>query len=77
VDQRRSTEGYVAEILNGGWMVRHYARGARLRFQQAQRSEAIRQLGLTVRQAFACSDDFEPLLTAVVDGLRPRDEQAF
>jgi hypothetical protein len=27
-------------------------------------------MGLTVREAFNRSDDFEPLLAAVVDGLR-------
>lgn len=67
----------VAGILNAAWMVRHYARGGRSRLQRAQRSQAIQQLGLTVRDAFNRSEDFEPLLAALVDGLRPRDEPPF
>lgn len=58
-------------------MVRHYERGARLAIQRIQRQQAIQKLGLIVRAAFAESDDFEPLLAAVVDGLRPRDPQPF
>jgi len=69
----------VASILNAAWMVRHYARGARARtsVQAELRSEAIKHLGLTVRHAFNSSEDFEPLLAAVCDGLRPHDEQPF
>lgn len=74
---RRKTEGHVAAILNAGWMVRHYARGARLSIQRTQRQQAIQKLGLLVRAAFTESDDFEPLLAAVVDGLRPGDSQPF
>lgn len=68
----------VAAILNAGYMVRHYARGGRLTFlMREERAEAIRHMGLTVRDAFNKSDDFEPLLVAVVDGLRPRDDPPF
>lgn len=67
----------VAAILNAAWMVRHYARGGRLRNSPMaqKRADAIRQLGLQVREAFNSSEDFEALLGAVVDGLRPRDDQ--
>ena len=41
------------------------------------RRQAIQKLGLEVRRAFSLSEDFEPLLAAVCDGLRPRDEQPF
>jgi hypothetical protein len=71
------TASLVAQILNAGWMVRHYARGGRLTIQRTQRTQAIQKLGLTVREAFNRSEDFEPLLAAVVDGLRPRDDPPF
>ncbi len=73
------TTGLVAAILNAAWMVRHYARGARQKTSHSakHRDEAIKKLGLIVREAFAQSSDFEALLTAVVDGLRPRDEPPF
>jgi len=54
-------------------MVRHYPRS----FQREQRAAAIRQLGCAVRDAFNQSEDFEPLLAAICDGLRPRDERPF
>ena len=66
----------VASILNDGWMVRHYAL-QRTRHDRDLRAQAIQKMGLTVRDAFARSDDFEVLLGAVVDGLRPRDDQPF
>ena len=71
------TAAYVAEILNAAWMVRHYARGGRLSIQRLHRAQAILKLGLVVREAFSKTDDFEQLLTAVVDGLRPHNEQPF
>jgi hypothetical protein len=71
------TGSLVAQILNDAWMVRHYARGGRLAIHRARRQQAIQKLGLTVRAAFNRSEDFAALLTAVVDGLRPRDEQPF
>lgn len=68
---------YVAAILNAAWMVRHYARGGRSAIQRSQRQDAIRTLGLVVRDAFNRADNFEPLLAAICDGLRPHDEQPF
>lgn len=69
----------VAGILNAAYMVRHYARGARQRSSPAaaKRADAIRALGVIVRDAFNSSEEFEVLLGAVVDGLRPRDEPPF
>lgn len=67
----------IAAILNAGYMVRHYARGGRTRLHRTQRAQAIQQLGLIVREAFNQSEDFEALLAAVVDALRPRDEPPF
>jgi hypothetical protein len=58
-------------------MVRHYRRGARSSIQREQRDAAIRALGLAVREAFNACEEFEELLAAVVDGLRPRDEPPF
>lgn len=73
----RDTAAHVASILNAAWMVRHYVRGGRMSLQRAQRQQAIQKLGLAVREAFTVSDDFEPLLAAVVDGLRPQGDQPF
>lgn len=69
----------VASILNAAWMVRHYVRGGRSSIQKRERQAAIRAMGLAVRFAFnvAGEDQFEPLLAAICDGLRPRDEQPF
>lgn len=71
------TAQLVSRILNAAWMVRHYSRGARLSIQRTERQQAIVVLGLTVRDAFNNSSDYEALLAAVADGLRPRDEQPF
>jgi hypothetical protein len=67
------TGGLVSAILNAAYMVRHYARGGRTSIGRLERQQAIRRMGLTVREAFNMSDDFEPLLAAVVDGLRPHE----
>ena len=66
----------AAAIRNDAWMVLHYS-PQRTPAMRLRRSQAILKLGLTVRHAFAVSDDFEPLLAAVVDGLKPRDERPF
>lgn len=71
------TTQFVADILNAAWMVRHYARGGRSSIHRTDRVQAIQRLGLTVRDAFSRSDDFETLLAAVVDGLRPTDSPPF
>jgi hypothetical protein len=68
---------HVAAILNAAWLVRHYARGARSRIHQAERAAAIAALGHAVRAAFTASEDFEPLLQAILDGLVPREEPRF
>lgn len=71
------TARLVAAILNDAWMVRNYARGGRSSIQQPQRAAAIRRLAITVRDALNRSQDFEPLLVALVDGLSSRDEPPF
>lgn len=71
------TAELVASILNSAWMVRHYVRGGRSQIGRAHRQQAILKLGLTVRDAFDRSSDFEALLAAVADGLRPRDDPPF
>lgn len=71
------TASHVAAIYNAAWMVRNYARGGRTTIQRKERQQAIRQLGLTVRSAFNQSEDFEPLLVAVFDGLSPKDAPPF
>lgn len=74
---KRPTEAHVAAILNAAWMVRHYARGGRVSTQSAKRRQAIQMLGLIVLEAFKGCPDFEPLLGAIVDGLRPKDDPPF
>ena len=71
------SEPHFAAIRNACWFVRHYERGGRLTIQRMRRQQAILALGLAVREAFNSSNDFEVLLAAIVDGLRPRDEQPF
>ena len=67
----------VAEILNAAYMVRHHRRGSRLFVEAEHRREAIAQLGLILKKALNQSDDYEPILAAVVDGLRPNDTPSF
>ena len=74
------TSHLIAAILNAAWMVRHYGRGGRMAAAShvaLQRQQAILNLGVTVRHAFSVSEDFEPLLAAICDGLRPKEEQPF
>lgn len=73
------TATLVAAIFNAAYMVRHYARGGRLRNSRFKilRDQAILKMGLTVRDAFNRSDDFEALLAAVLNALSPKDEQPF
>lgn len=67
----------VAAILNAAYMVRHYSRGGRTRTQRSERAQAIQRMGLTVRDAFNRSSDFEALLGAVATGLSQKDEPPF
>lgn len=69
-----------AAILNAAWMVRHYARGGRMSESaplRAKRADAIRQLGIVVRDAFNRTENFEPLLIALYNGLAPKDDPPF
>lgn len=70
-------EQQVAAILNAAWWVRHHARGGRSAVSRPQRTQAIQLLGLAVRTAFNESDNFEPLLIALVDGLSKGNDPPF
>ncbi len=70
------TAELVSAILNAAWMVRHYG-GCRTRTERLLRQQAVLKLGLVAREALNRSDDFEPLLAALVDGLRPRSQPPF
>ena len=61
------TELLVSAIRNDSWMVRYYVRN------KLYRQQAILRLGLTVREAFNTSKDYEALLAALLDGLAPKD----
>jgi hypothetical protein len=69
------TASDVSAIYNACWWVRHYERGNRLPSIALFRRQAIQKLGLTCREVFNRTPDdrFEPVLTALVDGLNPRD----
>lgn len=77
MEARADTNARVAAILNAWWMVRHYERGGRSSIQNPQWEQAIQKLGLTVREAFNKSNDFKPLLAAVVDGASRHSEPPF
>lgn len=62
----------VSSIYNACWWLRN-SRGKR----NAQRQQAILAVGLAVRSAFQQTEDFEPLLAALLDGLSPRDDSRF
>ena len=66
----------VTAILNDARLLREYAPG-RTPAQRLRRSQAILKLGLTVKEAFNNCDDYESLLVAVADGLRPRNDPPF
>lgn len=59
----------VTQILNACWWVRRYERGTRVHSIALYRRQAILKLGLTCREIFNHTEDFEPVLTALVDGL--------
>lgn len=67
----------VSAILNACYLVRYYERGGRSSIGRLQRQQAIQALGLQLREILNRSDDFEPILAALADGLRPRDIQPF
>lgn len=69
----RTAADDVSAIYNACWWVRNYERGARVTALSLYRKQAILKLGLTCREIFNHTDDFEPVLAALVDGLRPRD----
>ena len=62
---------HVVAIRHAAWMVRNYSRN------KMRRAQAIAKLGHTVRHAFTNSDDYETLLAALLDGLRPLDTRPF
>ena len=65
----RDVDLMLAAIRNAGWLVRCYRRGSK-----EKRRQALLRMGVTVREAFLKSDDYEKLLQAVVDGLRPKED---
>ena len=68
---------HVSAILNACYVVRHYERGARLSVQRLRRQQAMQKLASTVVEALSTTDDPEPVLTALVDGLCPRHDHRF
>ena len=62
----------LSSIYNACWWLRQ-TRGRKT----MARDQAILALGLACRSAFQATDDFEPILTALLDGLSPRDDSRF
>lgn len=58
-------EAAIAELYHGAWWIRNYGRPGK----KVERAVSIRALGLAARQAFNETEDFEPLLRALADGL--------
>ena len=67
----------LAAITNACYFVRHYARGGRSEIQRPLRAQAIQHLALVLREALSTTDDPEPYLAALLDGLRPRNDPPF
>jgi hypothetical protein len=68
---------WVAQILNDAYMVRHYVRGGRNGIGKLHREQAVQKLGLTIREAFVSTNDYDSLLAAILDGLRPVERMPF
>lgn len=66
----------ASSIAHACWWVRYYGNRGR-GVTRLQRAQAILRLGLVVRETFSKSDDFEPLLRALADGLHPSDDPPF
>ena len=74
----REQQDVIAAIFNAAFMVRYYAaRGRRSRIGQLERKQAIQLLGLRVREALNEASDYEPIITALADGLRSEDNPTF
>lgn len=74
MDRASDDEQLAAEIRNAAWWVRHYStRGRASGLHKLQRQQAIQALGLAVRRAFAASENFELLLTALIEALTQSD----
>lgn len=59
------------DLRHAGWMIRHYSRN------QLLREQWIQKLGALSHQAFNESNDYRGILLAIVDALRPREQQEF
>ena len=68
---------HIGNIRNACWMVRFYARGGRSEIGSKERDRAIKQLAIALRDALTESDQYETILAALLDGLRPKDEAPF
>ena len=68
----RALQTHKDRIANATWMVRYYGL-QRNASQRLRRKQAIQLLGLILREAFAEADDFEPILTALLDGLNTKE----
>lgn len=66
------------QIRNEGWMVRHYySRGARTSIGRLHRQQALIKFGLTCRYALNHSNEFEAILSAIVEALSPKNHEPF
>lgn len=71
-------DALLALIRNDAWMVRNYSRGV----NRLQREQAILKFGNTVRHVFAQLEhatpaEYEAILAAIIEGLRPLERAIF
>lgn len=66
----------LAAINNDCYLVRHY-HSQRTSIERLRRHQAIQKLGETLKFAFSQTDQYEALIAALLDGLRPEDRPPF
>ena len=66
----------LSQLNNDCYMVRHY-HGQRTAARRLRRHQAIQKLVATLMFTFEHTDDYEAVIGAVLDGLRPRDRPPF
>ena len=69
MERLQLVQHHASQIRNAAWLVRHYCRP----IHRKQRAAAVLELGRVVRAAFNACEDFEPLLIAILEGLKPQD----
>ena len=72
LDVSMEVDDLVQLLRNDCYMVRQYG-GQRNETQRLRRRQAIRKLVATLQYAFKETEDYEAIIAAFLDGLRPLD----